>query len=490
MIRKSFSTVLKLLFAVCAFSLTSCQEFEINSQGTFPPKMEVDAQPEYTVLAKSPRAIVFNVSSNTPWTITSDQNWCIPTPALSSAGSLVAEITVNVEENVLEKNRIANLTITAEGIDTPVKVIIKQDAKGKLAVQPVDDPLPSEGGTATFTINSNKAWTVTSSNQWLTFSKEDGTGTGEKETITVIASANSGMRRTATVTVSNGLDETTFEVIQNGIILAFVELDETPFDGNQDKETKRYEVLSNIDWEVSTDAEWLEVTKNGDGIIATTQSEVYFTTRTAHIMLTAADKTLSLEPTVLEVKQAGGTYIFNGLGCSANETTGAVSFDEPTGNGNSRYYINKRRKLAIHEWTFSDIEVVDNRCLNMNCVEPPIPSWNFWLGTGANPWTFKYRGGTMNSNTVCEPFDVNSLKALKVENNYVDPSDRTKMNIKIYIKLEGNTEWKKIIETPTYDNLFETSGSQGNLPYFGFTGGSAGKAGKMTITSYSVTNIE
>ena len=50
-----------------------------------------------------------------------------------------------------------------------------------------------------------------------------------------------------------------------------------------------------------------------------------------------------------------------------------------------RYYINKPRKLAIHKWHFSNIEVDDNRCLNMNCVASPIPGWNFWLGVGANP---------------------------------------------------------------------------------------------------------
>lgn len=126
----------------------------------------------------------------------------------------------------------------------------------------------------------------------------------------------------------------------------------------------------------------------------------------------------------------------------------------------------------------------------MNCVAPPKPSWNFWLGVGANPWTFKYRGGTLNDNSTCTPFDMNQLRALKVEHNYVNENAKTEANIKVFIKLEGDTEWINIITTPTYENLFETLGLDGNIPYFGFINGSGGKKGTMTITSYEVTNIE
>lgn len=126
----------------------------------------------------------------------------------------------------------------------------------------------------------------------------------------------------------------------------------------------------------------------------------------------------------------------------------------------------------------------------MNCVANPKPSWNFWLGVGANPWIFKYRGGPLNQNTTCSPFEINKLRALKVEHSYVDTHDRTTANIQVYIKLEGETEWTKIITTPTYENLFETAASGGNKPYFGLINGSTGKKGTMTIISYEVTNIE
>lgn len=486
--RLSFSTLLQLLFVVCALNLSSCQEFNIDTQANYPPQLDTDAQPEYTVLAKSSQSITFTITSRTPWTIESNKEWCRTSPAMSSASSLIAEVTVSVDENATEQDREATLTIKAEGLNAAKVITIKQDAKGKLGVQPVDVILPANGGAATFTILSNKVWTVSSSNQWLTFDKNNGTGTGELEIITATAIANPGLRRTATVTVSNGLEEKRFEVMQEGILLTFVETDNISFDGNRDKEAKTFEVNSNIEWAVSTDATWLSVKKTPEGKIeATTLSEIYFTTRTAHIMLTAADPSIGIEPVSLEVKQTTGAYVLDVISpatSSVDATTGALTLTELAGNGRSRYSINKFRNFVIHEWTFSKVEMDDNRCVNMNC----LPYWNLWLGKGANSWLFKYRYN-VNENTPIEPFAVNTLKALKVVHDYVNPAEKSLTNVRVFIKLEGDTEWSKVAETKSYPNPYASVASS-NKPYFGLFDGLAGKKGVITISSYEVTNLE
>ena len=149
----SFYTILCCLAVVCTFSLNSCQEFNIDSQAEFPPLLETDAQSEYAVLAKSPNTIIFNISSNTPWKIKSNKNWCVPTPAMSSASSLIAEVSVIMEENPDEQKRTAILTITADGIKESKTVTITQAAKRNTArtkdsmirsrVKVVKLPLPS-----------------------------------------------------------------------------------------------------------------------------------------------------------------------------------------------------------------------------------------------------------------------------------------------------------------------------------------------------------
>jgi len=493
----SFYTLLFCLAAVCTFSLNSCQEFNIDSQSEFPPTIDIDAQAAYGVLAESPNTIVFNISSNTPWKIESNQNWCVPTPAMSAASSLVAEVTVNIEEYADESSdRTATLTITADGIEGSKVITITQAAKGALVVTSFAEDFPSEESTATFSITANKAWKIINTAGWLTLNVEEGTGTGEKVTIEATALANEGLKRSTTLTiVSNGKEQEVVVTQKGGITLEFGEIapEDLTFNGGTDKESKTYQVVAkNVDYEVASDATWLKVAKDAEGnVVATTQSEIYFTTRKATITLTPKGNA-AIDPVTMEVEQAGGAYILEAKedDVAVDETTGAITFTETTGGANCRYYIGKERKLVIHEWHFSNIEVDDNRCLNMNCVASPKPSWNLWVGTGGNSWRFRYRGGSLNQDTTFESFEMNQLRALKVEHNYVDPADRTMANIQIFIKLEGETKWTKIMTSPTYENLFETAASAGNLPYFGFTNGSTGKKGTVTISSYEVTNIE
>lgn len=88
------NTLLQLILALCTFSFVACQEFDIDSQPEGPLNIQIDALEAYTALATSPSNIVFNISSNTPWTIESNQQWCKPTPTMSAASSLVSEIVV------------------------------------------------------------------------------------------------------------------------------------------------------------------------------------------------------------------------------------------------------------------------------------------------------------------------------------------------------------------------------------------------------------
>ncbi len=64
----------------------------------------------------------FAVTSNTGWTVSSDQSWCIP--AISGTGNGI--ITVNYMQNSTYLSRVANVTVSATGL-TPVVVTVTQD---------------------------------------------------------------------------------------------------------------------------------------------------------------------------------------------------------------------------------------------------------------------------------------------------------------------------------------------------------------------------
>jgi hypothetical protein len=65
----------------------------------------------------------FTVTSNTSWTVSSDQTWCTVTPSGSGNGT----ITANYTENTTFFPRIANVTVNVTGL-TPIVVTVSQDA--------------------------------------------------------------------------------------------------------------------------------------------------------------------------------------------------------------------------------------------------------------------------------------------------------------------------------------------------------------------------
>ncbi|MFH1121737.1 MAG: C25 family cysteine peptidase [Bacteroidota bacterium] len=63
----------------------------------------------------------FSVTSNTTWTVNSDQSWCTVTPSGSGNGSVTATYT----QNTLFSSRTANITVSASGA-SPVTVTVVQ----------------------------------------------------------------------------------------------------------------------------------------------------------------------------------------------------------------------------------------------------------------------------------------------------------------------------------------------------------------------------
>ena len=165
--------------------LASCQEYEIDSQPQLPPTVKIDALDEYSIAAASPSRIVFNISANTPWSIHTDSQWCIPTPSMSAASSLVSEIIINPEDNDVLEPRTATLTVVSDvlGVVKTVKVV-QAKMKEKVTFVAGDDPKSNiivagvgmKGGN-TVSINSSKPWNISSDviPSWLLLDKIDDT---------------------------------------------------------------------------------------------------------------------------------------------------------------------------------------------------------------------------------------------------------------------------------------------------------------------------
>ena len=134
---------MKRFIYILAASLSmmfSCQELTIDSQPDAPVSIYIDALDSYSPAGTAPGRIVFNISSNTPWTIKSDSQWCLPSPAMSASSSLVSEIVVTAEDNPDAAPRTATLVIDADGLGEVKTIIVEQGEK--IETEPEEPAVP------------------------------------------------------------------------------------------------------------------------------------------------------------------------------------------------------------------------------------------------------------------------------------------------------------------------------------------------------------
>ena len=253
-------------------AMASCQMYEIDTQMT-PDKaaasirMECSAVDSYTLPATDPESFIFNVSSNTPWTITlsSGADWLTVSPASSSASSLIADVTVTAQSNSGE-DRQATLTLRGDNIALTKVITVKQTRKGRLFVTPVPGDFAACGGPLKFTIQTNQDWEVHCDQSWISFNRESGAPDPEGRTMTIVATADPSevMERFATITVKAGDEEESFDVSQKGTF----ELTEIASAFSAVGEEKIISLRTDLPWTVMADKDWItfdQVSGTGDG---------------------------------------------------------------------------------------------------------------------------------------------------------------------------------------------------------------------------------
>jgi hypothetical protein len=140
---------------------------------------------------------IISVLSNTIWNISCSESWLSISP---TSGINNRQVSLLMETNLDTMPRIANLTLTANGV-APESLTVLQALTPRLSVSTV--PLfiaDSANSTVTFEIASNTSWRVTSSKGWLTLDPDSGSKNG---IVTLTAEQNPNTKtRSATVRIS------------------------------------------------------------------------------------------------------------------------------------------------------------------------------------------------------------------------------------------------------------------------------------------------
>ncbi len=313
--KRDMKTITRIFASLSVLlAAAACQQFEIDTQVT--PEQEYanlrlvcDAVDNYTFASTNADNVTFNVSANTPWTVTrsSGADWCTVTPSSSSASSLIADVVVSVADNDSGEDRSATLTIKGERVNKYYTVTINQSRKGRLFVTPVAKDYAATGGPLSFTINTNKPWSVRSDVSWLKFSPENGQPDPDGRTITIVATAEPSdvMERTATVTVTAGDDEETFDVTQKGSFEMTAITGEFPGAGG----SQALKLRTDLPWTVSADKDWVTFDKeSGEGSNAQTVINVTAKPNDDAVRKAVITVTAGGEAHTFEVTQAGAAF--------------------------------------------------------------------------------------------------------------------------------------------------------------------------------------
>ncbi|MDD2512598.1 MAG: BACON domain-containing carbohydrate-binding protein [Proteiniphilum sp.] len=377
-----------LILILCSFLSVACQEFVIDSQPEGPLNIQIDAQDTYRVLATSPSNVVFHISSNSPWAITSDQQWCKPDPAMSAASSLVSEIVVAIEANTGRQSRTARLTIKAEGIAEAKVIIIEQTSKENLVVIPYDGMVPAEGGKISFNIISNKPWEIIPSTQFLEHTdKNSGQGNenGEKEAVSITIPENPGSRRSGTLTVKTDFETFTFTVHQDGVV---IEQEEPSPSGTIDfgwsESEKIVKVRSNKAWKVTVPNEYAEWIKAE----ALSQSELKISlkpnnrliTRKGDVLLSTVEVIPGFESVSFGITQKP-SFWFSGSNYHVDAETGNVKVMAVVNNNIVSNYPFRKGHLTFQ---FAEMHLTGTSRLVFNMwPNKGNTNFHFWLRSDA-----------------------------------------------------------------------------------------------------------
>lgn len=430
------NTWMHLILALCTLNFVACQEYGIDSQPEGPLHIQIDAMDAYTALATSPNNVVFNISSNTPWTISSDQQWCIPNPGMSASSSLVSEISVALESNPTGQQRIAKLTIKADGIAESRVVTITQVSKEDLVVIPYDETVPTTGGTISFNIVSNKPWKIIPSTQFLeNIDKTSGTGNeaGEAEAISITIPENPAAKRNGKITVKTDFQEYTFTINQDGVV---IEQEEPSEDGiisfNSDEATKTIKIRANKAWKVKVPKEyeeWITAESLSDTELKITLKESNrLITRKGKVMLSTVDIIAGFEDIPFEISQKP-MYRFGVNNYVVDENTGYVTMNEKGNNIISNYAL-KKGHLTLE---FESLHLTGKSRLDFN-MYPDVSNANYHLFLQPGSSEFTSGGGFNWDGAYFAPTEEEIAAMRKIE-FFVedDPDNAGKLRIRLVI---------------------------------------------------------
>ncbi len=174
--------------------------------------------------------------------------------------------------------------------------------------------IDGDATTGSFTVTSSRAWTASSSADWLTVSPASGEASVSSPAIVRFSAATnvSVSERTAQITITSGDDTKTITVTQAGFVPE-ITLSTSSMSFEAAGSSSSFSVTSNVYWTVSSDQSWLTLSPTAgsassysSGVTVTVAENTEYEERTATISVTGQGVTKTISVTQAAAVKTSG----------------------------------------------------------------------------------------------------------------------------------------------------------------------------------------
>jgi hypothetical protein len=219
--------------------------------------------PSTLALPHTYHVTAISIASNANTAAVSDQSW-LSLVTKPNTGFGNRSVEVYASPNISARPRSGTLTVTGEGLTRTVAVT-QAGAPSQLWVNNDLFNFPPEGGSESFTVESNNDWRISGKPDWLILSADGGADTAS---VTMTAApVDQFSHRSCTLTVTAG-DKTQQITIHQAGIERTLSVAPAGFTLSADSASRTVRVSSNTDWQVRMSVPWLAVSPasgRGDG---------------------------------------------------------------------------------------------------------------------------------------------------------------------------------------------------------------------------------
>lgn len=269
------------------------------TQGAASPMVEIS--PATLGFYASGGSASVTVTSNTSWSISSNQTWLSLNKSSGTGGST---FVCTADANTQTYARTATVTITATGVAAQT-ITIGQDGVGlALSVSETSLTFAAAGENKSVNIASNILWNASDDADWITLSAASGTNNGQ---LTITAEANSSLSsRTGTITISgDDVSNRIITITQDGTGTT-LSVSESSLSFSASGESKQVDITSNASWTISTDADWVTLS-----VVSGSNNGLFTITTAANTSQSERTGTISIGATGVGIRTVAITQAAN-----------------------------------------------------------------------------------------------------------------------------------------------------------------------------------